>query len=196
MDFYHHLIGDGNYGDSYANLLEECRLWRAGPVEYGLLRGRAVWRRNTRRLLITRATTRPATIRGTERTIVTAVNRRRTVGRHAELCRGTVPLLHSAWLRFSAGTYHVLYGGRDRRRPNPFTVNTFTANKEDLDWAAEQASGKFLFRFYQDLIRFVLRECGGTIECTRCYLQSTMIIELSPLRALLPGQNLLVVGKP
>ena len=61
MDFYHNLIGDGNYGNSYANLLRSAGFgvcpapytWTTSPVRF--------WRRNTIRSRITKATTKRAT---------------------------------------------------------------------------------------------------------------------------------------
>jgi 1,4-alpha-glucan branching enzyme len=43
---------------------------------------------------------------------------------------------------------------------NPFTVGTFTTNKEDLI-GQRTGNGQFLFRFYQDLIRFVLENSAA-----------------------------------
>jgi 1,4-alpha-glucan branching enzyme len=49
----------------------------------------------------------------------------------------------------------MFFMGEEVGTSNPFTVFTFAANKVDLI-GQSTGDGKFLFRFYQDLIHFVL----------------------------------------
>lgn len=152
VDFYHHLIGDGNYGDNYARLLRIAGYGASGPLNMDFFTGA---------LLATQYNAIPyhenhdeaGNETNTERTIVTAVNHAPLIGltrKYAESrCRFAFGMA-----ALSAGTPMFLMG-EEIGAAKYFRVNDFVLNKEDLI-GQRTGDGKFLFRFYQDLIRFVI----------------------------------------
>ena len=65
----------------------------------------------------------------------------------------------------------MFFMGEEVGTPNPFIIDTFSVNK--VDFAGQRAGdGRFLFRFYQDLIRFVTRQSSGAFQLDRRDLQS------------------------
>ena len=79
MDFYHHLIGDGNYGDGYANLLKNAGYGVPGPLNMDFFAG-ALLATQYDKVAYHESHDEAGNDRGTERTIVTAVERRAAVG--------------------------------------------------------------------------------------------------------------------
>jgi hypothetical protein len=73
MDFYHNLIGDGNYGDSYANLLKNAGLGVPDPLNMDYFAG-ALLATQYDKVAYHESHDEAGNDPGTERTIVTAVN--------------------------------------------------------------------------------------------------------------------------
>jgi 1,4-alpha-glucan branching enzyme len=151
-DFYHHLIGDGNYGDSYADLLRIAGYGVPGRLNMDFFTG-ALLATQYNKITYHENHDEAGNDPGTERTIVTAVNSAPLIGatrQYAEarsrFCFGMSAL--------SAGTPLFLMG-EEIGAQNSFLYNGFLTGKEDLI-GQRTADGQFLFRFYQDLIRLVL----------------------------------------
>jgi 1,4-alpha-glucan branching enzyme len=152
IDFYHHLIGDGNYGDSYARLLKIAGYGAPGPLNMDYFTG-AVLATQYNTVVYQESHDEAGNDANTERTMVTAVNGAPLIGAtrtYAEArCRFAFGM--SA---LSGGTPMFLMG-EEIGAANPFRVADFAANKEDLI-GQRTGDGQFIFRFFQDLIRFVL----------------------------------------
>ena len=88
----------------------------------------------------------------TERTIVTAVNYAPLIGATRQYAEGRSRFAFGM-SALSAGTPMFLMG-EEIGAAKYFRYNDFFANKEDLV-GERTGDGRFLFRFYQDLIRFV-----------------------------------------
>jgi 1,4-alpha-glucan branching enzyme len=150
-DFYHHLIGDGDYGDSYAKLLKIAGYGAPGPLNMDYFAG-ALLATQYQKIVYHENHDEAGNDSDTERTIVTAVNYAPLIGdtrTYAEArCRVMFGL--SA---LSAGTPMFLMG-EEIGAAKYFLYNTFFLNKEDLV-GDRTGVGKFLFRFYQDLIGLV-----------------------------------------
>jgi 1,4-alpha-glucan branching enzyme len=152
VDFYHHLIGDGNYGDNYAKLLKNAGYGVPGPLNMDFFTGA---------LLATQYNTisyhenhdEAGNDPNTERTIVTAVN--------AAPLIGATRTYAEARSRFAAGLAVLSAGtpmflmGEEIGAAKYFRYNDFFQNKEDLI-GQRTGDGKFLFRFYRDLVRLVM----------------------------------------
>lgn len=150
-DFYHHLIGDGNYGDNYAKLLKNAGYGSPGPLNMDYFAG-ALLATQYSKISYHENHDEAGNDANTERTIVTAVNFAPLIGdtrKYAE-ARSRFAFGMSA---LSAGTPMFLMG-EEIGAAKYFTYNTFNANKEDLI-GQRTGDGQFLFRFYRDLIRFV-----------------------------------------
>jgi 1,4-alpha-glucan branching enzyme len=152
MDFYHNLIGDGNYGDSYANLLKNAGLGVPGPLNMDNFAG-ALLATQYNKVAYHESHDEAGNDPGTERTIVTAVNSAPLFGATRSYAEGRCRFAFGM-AALSAATA-MFFMGEEIGASNPFTVDTFTTNKEDLI-GQRTGDGQFLFRFYQDLIRFVL----------------------------------------
>jgi 1,4-alpha-glucan branching enzyme len=150
-DFYHHLIGDGDYGDNYAKLLKNAGYGAPGPLNMDYFAG-ALLATQYNKIVYHENHDEAGNDRDTERTIVTAVNQAPLIGvtrKYAE-GRSRVAFGLSA---LSAGTPMFLMG-EEIGAANYFRYNDFFLNKEDLI-GGRTGGGQFLFRFYRDLIRLV-----------------------------------------
>jgi 1,4-alpha-glucan branching enzyme len=151
MDFYHNLIGDGNY-PGYADLLRNAGYGNADPLHMDYFAG-ALLATQYNKVAYHESHDEAGNDDGTERTIVTAVNGAALVGTtrtYAEArCRFAFGMA-----ALSAGTA-MFFMGEEIGAAKPFTVSTFAFNKEDLV-GERTGDGKFLFSFYQNLIQFVL----------------------------------------
>ncbi|MGO9258300.1 MAG: alpha-amylase family glycosyl hydrolase [Bryobacteraceae bacterium] len=150
-DFYHHLIGDGDYGDNYAKLLKNAGYGAAGPLHMDYFAG-ALLGTQSNTIAYHENHDEAGNDPNTERTIVTAVNQAPLVGdtrKYAE-ARSRFAFGLSA---LSAGTPMFLMG-EEIGAAKYFQYNNFNLNKEDLI-GERTGDGQFLFRFYQDLIRLV-----------------------------------------
>jgi 1,4-alpha-glucan branching enzyme len=150
-DFYHHLIGDGNYGDSYAKLLKNAGYGTPGPLNMDYFAG-ALLATQYNKIVYHENHDEAGNDSNTERTIVTAANQAPLVAatrKYAE-ARSRFAFGLSA---LSAGTPMFLMG-EEIGAAKYFLYNNFFLNKEDLI-GERTGDGQFLFRFYQDLIRLV-----------------------------------------
>ena len=71
----------------------------------------------------------------------------------------------------------MFFMGEEIGAANPFTTTTFAVNKEDLI-GERTGNGRFLFRFYQDLIQFVIANPAarsGTIDIIYCNNENRVI---------------------
>jgi 1,4-alpha-glucan branching enzyme len=152
VDFYHHLIGDGNYGDSYASLLKIAGYGVPGPLNMDYFTG-AVLATQYNKIVYHENHDEAGNDPNSERTMVTAVNFAPLVGATREYAeaRSRFAFGMSA---LSAGTPMFLMG-EEIGAAKYFRYNDFFLNKEDLV-GQRAGDGQFLFRFYQDLIRLVV----------------------------------------
>jgi len=151
MDFYHNLIGDGNY-PGYGNLLKNAGYGTQYPLQMDYFAG-ALWATQFGKVAYHESHDECGNDPGTERTIVTAVNGAPLIGATRTYAEGRCRFVFGM-AALSAGTA-MFFMGEEVGTPNPFTVGTFAFNKTDLV-GERTGNGRFLFRFYQDLIQFVL----------------------------------------
>ncbi len=150
-DFYHHLIGDGNYGDNYAKLLKNAGTGAAGPLNMDYFAG-ALLATQYNKIAYHENHDEAGNETNTERTIVTAVNRAPLIGVTRQYAEARSRFAFGMAV-LSAGTPMFLMG-EEIGAAKYFRYNDFFLNKEDL--AGERTGdGRFIFQFYQDLIRFV-----------------------------------------
>ncbi len=136
MDFYHHLIGDGNYGDSYANLLKNAGFGVAGPLNMDFFTG-ALLATQYDKVAYHESHDEAGNDRGTERTIVTAVDDAPLIGATRTYAEGRSRFCFGM-AAFSAATV-MFFMGEEVGTPNPFITDTFSVNKVDF---AGQRSGE------------------------------------------------------
>ena len=150
-DFYHHLIGDGNYGDNYAKLLKIAGYGAAGPLNMDYFAG-ALLATQYNKITYHENHDEAGNDTNTERTIVTAVNYAPLIGVKRKYAEGRSRFAFGL-AALSAGTPMFLMG-EEIGAAKYFRYNDFFLNKEDLI-GERTGDGLFLFRFYQDLIRLV-----------------------------------------
>jgi 1,4-alpha-glucan branching enzyme len=150
-DFYHHLIGDGNYGTEYARLLNTAGFGTNIPLNMDYFTG-ALLATRYQKITYHENHDEAGNDANTERTIVTAVNQAPLVGdtRRSAEDRSRFAFGMSA---LSAGTPMFLMG-EEVGAAHYFRYNDFQFNKEDLI-GARTGNGQYLYRFYRDLNRFV-----------------------------------------
>ena len=189
MDFYHHLIGDGNYGDGYANLLKNAGYGTPGPLNMDSFAG-ALLATQYNKVAYHESHDEAGNDANTERTMVTAVNAAPLFGAtrtYAEArCRFAFGMA-----AFSAAT-PMFFMGEEIGAANPFTTGNFATNKEDLI-GARTGSGQFLFRFYQDLIRLVLSKPAAR-STTLDVIYTNNDDRVIAFTRTAPAENLLVVA--
>lgn len=145
------MIGDGNYGDNYAKLLANAGFGTPGPLNVDYFAG-ALLATQYDKIVYHENHDEAGNDANTERTMVTAVNGAPLVGAtraYAEARSRCVFGLSA----LSAGTPMFLMG-EEIGAAKYFRYNDFFLNKEDLI-GERTGDGRFLFRFYQELIRFV-----------------------------------------
>jgi 1,4-alpha-glucan branching enzyme len=112
-DFYHHLIGDGNYGDNYAKLLKNAGYGTTTALNLDYFAG-ALLATPFDKIVYHENHDEAGNETNTERTIVTAVNRAPLIGATRKYAEGTQP-----FCRRSGGAVgrdpDVFDGGGDRR---------------------------------------------------------------------------------
>jgi 1,4-alpha-glucan branching enzyme len=156
-DFYHHLIGDGNYGDSYANLLKNAGFGTNGPLNMDYFAG-GLLATQYNKVVYHENHDEAGNDANTERTIVTAVNHAALTGATLKYAEGRSRFAFGL-SALSAGTPMFLMGEEIGARKY-FLYNTFSQNKEDLI-GDRTGVGKDLFRFYQDLIGLVTNHAAA-----------------------------------
>jgi 1,4-alpha-glucan branching enzyme len=150
-DFYHHLIGDGNYGDNYAKLLKNAGYGAPGPLNMDYFAG-ALLATQSSKICYHENHDEAGNDANTERTIVTAVNYAPLIGATRKYAEGRSRFVFGL-SALSAGTPMFLMG-EEIGAAKYFRYNDFFLNKEDLV-GQRTGGGQFLFRFYQDLIALV-----------------------------------------
>ena len=108
MDFYHHLIGDGNYGDSYAKLLKNAGYGAPGPLHMDYFAG-ALLGTQYNKIAYHENHDEAGNDPDTERTIVTAVNQAPLVGATRKYAEGRSRFAFGL-AALSAGTPMFLMG--------------------------------------------------------------------------------------
>jgi 1,4-alpha-glucan branching enzyme len=150
-DFYHHLIGDGNYDDSYAKLLKNAGYGGTGPLNMDYFTG-ALLGTQYNKITYHENHDEAGNDANTERTIATAVNHAPLIGATRKYAEGRSRFAFGM-AALSAGTPMFLMG-EEVGAAKYFRYNDFSSNKEDII-GARSGDGRFLLRFYQDLIRLV-----------------------------------------
>jgi 1,4-alpha-glucan branching enzyme len=189
MDFYHNLIGDGNYGNSYANLLKIAGFGVPGPLNMDAFAG-ALLATQYGKVAYHESHDEAGNDPNTERTIVTAVNGAPLYGAtrtYAEArCRFAFGMA-----ALSAGTL-MFFMGEEIGASNPFITTSFATNKEDLS-GQRTANGRFLFAFYQSLIGFVIKMPAARSRAIDVIYRHNENRIIAFTRSA-PGQNLLVIA--
>jgi 1,4-alpha-glucan branching enzyme len=147
-DFYHHLIGDGDYGSEYARLLYTAGFGTNSPLAIDDFAGALVGSQASK-IVYHECHDTAGNESDTERTIVTAVN--------GAALEGATRACAEARARFSFGMAAVSAGtpmflmGEEIGAAKPFDYNTFNVNKEDLI-GDRTGVGRGIFTFFRDLI--------------------------------------------
>jgi 1,4-alpha-glucan branching enzyme len=147
--FYHHLIGDGNYGSDYARLLYVAGLGDDRPLAMDYFAG-ALSASGQRKVVYHEDHDDAGNAENTARTMVSAVNGAPLVGAtraYAEArCRCVCGLS-----MLSAGTPMFLMG-EELATAQPLPFHDFRPFRDNFP--EERAhNGAYMFKFYQDLIR-------------------------------------------
>jgi 1,4-alpha-glucan branching enzyme len=188
-DFYHHLIGDGNYGDNYANLLKNSGYGTTAPLNMDYFTG-ALLATQYKKIVYHENHDEAGNDANTERTIVTAVNYAPLIG-----ATRTCAEARSRWVfglsALSAGTPMFLMG-EEIGAAKYFTYDGFFLNKEDLI-GQRTGDGQFLFRFYQDLIRLSTGSAAARSTAIDVIYQHNDNRVIAFTRSS-PGQQLLIMA--
>lgn len=150
-DFYHHLAGDGDYGDNYARLLKVAGFGGNEPVRMDYFAGALLATQNAK-IAYHESHDEAGNGHNTERTIVTAVHGAPLIGATRTYAEGRCRFAYGMAC-LSAGTPMFLMG-EEIGAANYFKYDDFFLKKEDLI-GDRTGNGRFLFRFYQDLNRLV-----------------------------------------
>jgi 1,4-alpha-glucan branching enzyme len=147
--FYHHLIGDGNYGANYARLLYVAGLGDDQPLAMDYFAGALNWSGH-RKVVYHEDHDDAGNAANTARTMVTAVNGAPLTGEtrvYAEArsrCICGIAML-------SGGTPMFLMG-EEIASANPLPYKDFLLYRDDFK-SERAGNGARMFKFYQDLIR-------------------------------------------
>ena len=188
-DFYHHLIGDGSYGDNYAKLLKNAGYGTAGPLNMDYFAG-ALLGTQFNKIIYHENHDEAGNEPNTDRTIVTAVNRASLIGATRQYAEARSRFAFGL-ATLSAGTPMFLMG-EEIGAAKYFRYDDFAQNKEDLI-GQRTADGQFLFRFYQDLIGLVTSKPAarsGAIDVIHCHNANRVIA----FTRTSPNQQLLVMA--
>jgi 1,4-alpha-glucan branching enzyme len=188
-DFYHHLIGDGNYGDNYAKLLKNAGYGTTAPLNMDYFTG-ALLATQYNKIVYHENHDEAGNDANTERTIVTAVNYAPLVGDTRKYAEGRCRCLFGL-SALSAGTPMFLMG-EEIGAAKYFRYNDFFLNKEDLI-GQRTGVGQFLFRFYQDLIGLVTAQPAARSTAIDVIYRHNDNRVIAFTRSA-PGQQLLVLA--
>ncbi|MFT3785855.1 MAG: alpha-amylase family glycosyl hydrolase [Tepidisphaeraceae bacterium] len=148
-DFYHHLVGDTKKGSEYAKLIKTAGLGGDGPLAMDSFAG-ALAASGSGKVVYHESHDEAGNGEQTHRTIVVAADGAPLVGdtrRYAEArCR-----FAAGMTLLSAGIPMFLFG-EEVGAQRDFKYNEVLENREDLR-SLRAGWGRFLFKFYQDLIR-------------------------------------------
>ncbi len=155
-DFYHHAIGDGNYGSNYARLLYVAGLGGYEPLAMGYFAGALGWS-GQNKVVYHEDHDDAGNAQNTARTMETAVNFASLEGltrAYAEArCRCVCGLS-----MLSAGTPMFLMG-EEIASASPMPYDNFLEFRDDFP-AERAGAGRFMFKFYQDVIAFRRKNRG------------------------------------
>jgi len=152
-NFYHQLIGDTGRGTESANLLRTAGM--GGNGELAMDRFADVLKSTARKTVVYHESHDEAgNSEHSARTLMVAV----AAGKDAPRPTGDLRRIAEARCRFAAGITLLSAGtpmflmGEEVGATKPFTFDGFIENREDL-FAERKGEGRFLFRYYSDLIR-------------------------------------------
>jgi 1,4-alpha-glucan branching enzyme len=155
-NFYHHLSGDTERGQDYAKLIATVGYGQNQPLAMDYFAGALSWS-GQKKVVYHESHDEAGNSRGTKRTIVAAVNSAPLVGETRRFAEARCRFAFGMSM-LSAGTLLFLMG-EEVGAQKDYRYNDFIDNREDL-FGLRQGDGRFLFRFYQDLIRFRLSHPG------------------------------------
>ncbi|HEX6277720.1 MAG TPA: alpha-amylase family glycosyl hydrolase [Polyangiaceae bacterium] len=152
-NYYHQLIGDTGRGHESANLLRTAGM--GGDGELAMTRFASVLAATGRKTVVYHESHDEAgNSEHSGRTLLVAL----AAGNDAPAPTGELRKIAEARCRFAAGVTMLSAGtpmflmGEEVGAMKPFTFDGFMDNREDL-WAERTGAGRYLFRFYRDLIR-------------------------------------------
>jgi 1,4-alpha-glucan branching enzyme len=192
-DFYHHLIGDGDYGDNYAKLLKNAGFGAPGPLNMDFFAG-ALLATQDNKIVYHENHDEAGNDQDTERTIVTAVNQAPLIGATRKYAEARSRFAFGL-AALSAGTPMFLMG-EEIGAAKYFLYDTFFLNKEDLI-GERTGDGQFLFRFYQDLIRLVMAQAAArsrALDVIYVHNDNRVIAFTRSVPSSPPGQQLLALA--
>jgi 1,4-alpha-glucan branching enzyme len=152
-NYYHHLIGDTGRGSDYANLLRTAGMGGTGELAMHYFAG-ALGATGRKTVVYHESHDEAGNSEHSGRTLMVAVAAKRGSPPPSEELRK----IAEARVRFVAGTTLLSAGtpmflmGEEVGATKDFTFDGFLENREDLV-GLRARDGRFLFRFYQDLIR-------------------------------------------
>ncbi len=152
-DFYHHLSGDGNYGDNYARLLKQAGAGDERPLRMDYFAG-ALSSTQFGKVAYHESHDEAGNGENTERTMLTAVQRAPLFGDTRTYAEARARCAFGLAVT-SAGTPMFLMG-EEIGASKFFRYDDFFKQKEDLI-GERTGNGRALFRFYQDLTRLVTK---------------------------------------
>jgi len=189
VDFYHHLIGDGDYGDNYAKLLKKAGFGGTGALQMDYFAG-ALSATQYNKVVYHESHDEAGNEKGTERTMVTAVNGAPLVGSTRAYAEGRSRFAFGM-SALSGGTPMFLMG-EEIGAAKPFRYNDFFQFKEDLI-GQRTADGRFLFRFYQELIGLVTSKPAARSRAIDVIYSNNDNRVIAFIKSV-AGEQLLVIG--
>ena len=189
VDFYHHLIGDGNYGDNYARLLKHAGYGAPGSLNMDYFAD-ALLATQYNKIVYHESHDEAGNEDNTERTIVTAVNGAALIGNTRRYAEGRCRLAFGM-AALSAGTPMFLMG-EEIGAAKYFKYDDFYKNKEDLI-GQRTSDGQFLYAFYKALIRFVTASTAARSQSLDVIYTHNDNRVIAVTRTA-PKQQLLVIG--
>jgi 1,4-alpha-glucan branching enzyme len=188
-DFCHHLVGDGDYGDSYARLVKHAGFGVTGPLNMDYFAG-ALLGTQYNKIAFHENHDEAGNETHTDRTMATAVNRAPLVGDTRKYAEGRSRFAVGL-ASLSAGTPMFLMG-EEIGAAKDFRYDTFFLNKEDLE-GGRLGDGKSMYRFYQDLIGLVTgKPAARSRDIDVIHVHNDNRVIAFTRRA--PGQELLVLA--
>jgi 1,4-alpha-glucan branching enzyme len=156
-DFYHHLSGDTGRGPEYANLLTTAGNGDDRPLSMDYFAG-ALLASASKKVVYNESHDEAGNSPHSMRTIRAAVNGAALSGENRRVAE--------ARCRFAAGMSMLSAGtplflmGEEVGAQKDYKYSDFIDNREDL-YGQRGRDGRFLFRFYQELIHFRLNNPGS-----------------------------------
>lgn len=151
-DFYHHLAGDTDKGIDYAKLLTSAASSDQIPLAMNYFVG-ALQNTSSRTVIYNESHDEAGNAKFSGRTISIAVARAPLVGDTRLFAEARCRV--AAGLSLLSAGVPMFFMGEEVGFQNNYTYNGFVQAKEDF-FGLKSTSGKFLFRFYQNLINLRL----------------------------------------